>query len=221
MIVVTVGHPSFNMCATAVPRAKFQSVVQHSFILERLFSGERRDVDHLRSILIEYNHQPQCNIFNLVVRGEHFLIWNVQHLEEKSQILDVVGVAIVVNVEPKGGMRFWIDVSNRTVGSSTGNENGRRESSRSFWRHQTKVVVSVQRFGLQLVQISHVIDFEFIHIFLQIVREEIWNILTFIKLTVSIRCNQVIRFANSKNLSQTKRNFVLLVFVIAGKGTER
>lgn len=56
----------------------------------------------------------------LMSTSKCFFIGNMKHLEEESQILDVVSVVIVVNSKPKHSVRYGVNVSNLTCCSSTG-----------------------------------------------------------------------------------------------------
>ena len=127
---------------------------------------------------------------------------NVKHLEEESQILNVVSVLIVVDVEPEHGVGLRVLVSNLTSVVSGWNQNGGNIGSRTFRWHQTKVVVALHVPLLQLIEVLNTVKTEFLQIFLDIIGGKVGDVSWF-RLAHLLSGNEVIRLA--QNLFKIKR----------------
>ena len=80
-----------------------------------------------------------------------FVRWNWEHLEEESEVLNVVRAVIVVASEPEHCVGIGILVSNNTGCSSRGDQNRRRKRSSSLRGNQTKVIVPIDILLFELV----------------------------------------------------------------------
>jgi hypothetical protein len=145
--------------------------------------------------------------------SKRLFVRDMKHLEEESEILNVVGIVVVVDVEPKDGVRDWVDISYRTGRPSAGNENGRRIGACSFRRNQTKIIVTLRVGVFQLVQFLDIIHTELIEILSDIRRKKVRDV-SLVDLTVSVSLNQVIGFRNTQEFSQAKGNLVLAVVLL-------
>lgn len=136
-----------------------------------------------------------------MVGALNFRVRNVEHLEEETDILNVVGVVIVVDVEPIHSMSFWVLVTHCSSIVSGWDQNGGRIGSRTLRWHQTKVVVSVHVLLLQLIKVINPIQTKFLQILFDIrgdkVGDEPW-----FRLAHPVRRNEVVRF--SQNLVEAE-----------------
>lgn len=141
------------------------------------------------------------------------LIRDVKHLEKESQVLDVVGVLVVVDVEPVHGMGLWVLVSNNTGVVSGWDQDRGSIGSGTFRRDQTEVVVSIHILFLQLIEVLDSSKAELLQVLLDIiggkVRDETW-----FRLAVNVQRNKVVRL--SQHLVQAKRE----LWTIGGEGTK-
>jgi hypothetical protein len=137
-------------------------------------------------------------------------VMDMKHLEEETEILNVVGILVVVDVEPKDGVRLWVDIPNRTGSPSARDEDRRRISACSFRRNQTKVVVAFGVEVFQLVQFIDIIHTELVKILSDILGKKVRDV-SLGDLTVSVSRDQVIGFGNTKDFSQAKGHAVLLI----------
>ena len=138
---------------------------------------------------------------------------NMKHLEEESEILNVVGIIVVVDVEPKDGVRLWVDISYLTRSPSARDEDGRRVGACSFRRNQTKVIVTLRVGVFQLVQILDIIHTELVEILSDIRGKKVRDV-SLVDLTVSVRLNQVIGFGDAKEFAQAKGHAIAAVLAI-------
>ena len=151
--------------------------------------------------------------------GRHFFVGDVKHLEKQTQVLDEIGVVIVVDGEPKHGVGYRIDVSHLPGRSSTGNENGRTKGSGTFRRHQTQVVVAFGVGIFQFVQILHVINAQIVHFLFQVLGHKVGDVI-FLDFAVTVGGNQVIGAAESKEFAQTKGHALFFLVTATGKSTD-
>jgi hypothetical protein len=138
---------------------------------------------------------------------------DMKHLEEESEILNVVGILVVVNVEPKDGVRLWVDISYRTGSPSARDEDGRRISACSFRRNQTKVIVTLRVGVFQLVQFLDIIHTELVEILSDIRGKKVRDV-SLVDLTVSVGWNQVIGFRDAKEFAQAKGHTVVVLAAV-------
>jgi hypothetical protein len=149
---------------------------------------------------------------------DRFFVRNVEHLEEKSKILNVIGVIVIVYSEPEHSMRFRILVSNNALSFSGRNQDGGRKGSSAFWGHQTQVIVTLCVTLFQLIQIFNTLQTECFHLLLDIIRNKIGNVLG-LGATLLVSRNQVIGFFANK-FTNSKRNRRLFLLVISGKSSD-
>jgi hypothetical protein len=136
--------------------------------------------------------------------GTSLLGRNVEHLEEESKILDVVGIVIIVDGEPEHGMGFRILVSNHSRSPSRGDKDGRRENTSSLRRDQSQIIVTLSVSGFQFIQIFNTVQTKLLQILLDIIGDKVGNARLFC-LTVLFSWNQVISLL-SEELSNTETN---------------
>jgi len=126
--------------------------------------------------------------------GMRVFIWrNREHLKEQSEIFDVVRVVVVVNGEPEHRMGVGILVSDDAGSSPGGNQNGRREGPGSLRRDQTQIVVPVDVFLLELVQIFDAVQSHLFHLLFDVFGEELGHVL-WSRIVLLVGGNQVIGF---------------------------
>jgi hypothetical protein len=140
-------------------------------------------------------------------------VGDMKHLEEESEILNVVGIIVVVDIEPKDGVRLRVDVSYRTGSPSAWDEDGRRISACSFRRHQTKVIVPLRVGVFQLVQLLDIIYTKLIKILSDIRRKKVRDV-SLVNLTIPVGRNQVIRFRDAKEFAQAKGHTVVVLAAV-------
>jgi hypothetical protein len=148
--------------------------------------------------------------FLLMGPSKGIFVGDMKHLEEESEIFNVVGVVVVVDGEPKDRVRLRVDISYLTGFPSARNEDGRRKGAGTFRRNQTKVIVTFRVGVFQLVEILDIIHTKLVEILSDIRGEKIRDV-SLADLTVSLRRNQVIGFGNTKDFSQAKGRLVLLL----------
>ena len=136
-----------------------------------------------------------------MVGALNFRVRNVKHLEEETDILNVVGVVIVVDVEPIHSMSFRVLVAHSPRIVSGWDQNGGRIGPRTFRWHQTKVVVSIHVLLLQLIKVINTIQTELLQILLHIRGNKVGN-MSWFRLAHPVRRNEVVRF--SQNLVEAE-----------------
>ena len=130
--------------------------------------------------------------------GVCVFIWrNWKHLEEQSEIFDVVRVVVVVNGEPEHRVRIGVLVSHDAGGSPGGDQNGRREGPGSLGGDQTEIVVPIDVLLFELVQIFDAVQSHLFHLLFDVVGEEFGHVFRS-RIVLLIRGNQVIGFFSEK-----------------------
>ena len=113
-------------------------------------------------------------LYTLVCRGG-FVVGNVKHFEKESEVLNVVGVVVVVDGEPEHGVCFGVLVSNDAVVHAGRDENGGLKGSGSLGGDQSEVIVSLHVFFFEFVEIFDTLQTQFFHILLDLGWDKIGN----------------------------------------------
>lgn len=146
------------------------------------------------------------------------LIWDMKHLEEKSQILDEVGIIIIMNVEPIHGMGCWILISDTPTPHPTRDQNWTRETSSTLGWNKSQLIVSLHILLLHLIQILNSRKTELLEILLDL-RGGVFGNMTGFGLTVGLSGNEVIGFHGSDDLAEAEGE--LGVVLVGGEGAGR
>lgn len=91
-----------------------------------------------------------------------------EHLEEESEVLDVVGVVVVVDVEPVHGVGLGVAVADCTGGHPAGDEDGGGEGSGALGGDEAEVVVALHVLLLELVEVLDAVDAELVEVLLEL-----------------------------------------------------
>jgi len=121
------------------------------------------------------HHQNIPEFENLMV-GMGVLIRNGKHLEEKSKILDVVGILIVVDGEPVHGMGGRITVANNAVVLARWDKDGGGEGTGSLWRNKAELIVSLHVLLLELIEILDTVKAKLFEVFLDVIGDIIGDV---------------------------------------------
>lgn len=135
------------------------------------------------------------------------LVGDVQHLKEQAEIFDVIGIVVVVDVEPEDGVRFRIHIPDGARRSTTRDQDGGAKSSRAFGGDQSEVIVTVVIGIFQFVEIMNVVQAKLIQILLDIGGQKVRNV-ALVDASVAIRRNQIVGLTKAEEFSQTKRNLL-------------
>ncbi len=121
-------------------------------------------------------------------------IRNMKHLEEKSQILNVVSILIIMDGKPIDRMRSWIFIANNSTIHPRWNQNRRSETSRSFRWNQAKFIVPIHILLFHFIKVFNTRQSEFLKVFFDFRGGKVWNG-AFFGFTVGIGWDEVVRFA--------------------------
>ncbi len=124
------------------------------------------------------------------------IIRDVEHLEKKSQILNVVRIVIIMNVEPIHGMSGGIFIPYTPTIHPRWDENRRCKTPRTFRWNKSKVIVPLHILLLHLIQIFNTGQSELLKVLLDLWRCEVGDVSGF-SFSLRIGWDEVIRFDGS------------------------
>lgn len=96
------------------------------------------------------------------------IVGDGEHLEEEPEVLDVVGVVVVVDVEPVHGVGLGVAVPDAAGGHPAGDEDGRLEGPGALGGDEAEVVVALHVLLLELVEVLDAVDAELVEVLLEL-----------------------------------------------------
>jgi len=91
-----------------------------------------------------------------------------EHLEEEPEVLDVVGVVVVVDVEPVHGVGLGVAVADGTGGHPAGDEDGAGVGAGPLGGDEAEVIVALHVLLLELVEVLDAVDAELVEVLLEL-----------------------------------------------------
>ena len=91
-----------------------------------------------------------------------------EHLEEQAEVLDVVGVGVVVDVEPVHGVGLGVAVPDGAGGHPAGDEDRAGVRPGALGGDEAQVVVPLHVLLLELVEVLDAVDAELVEVLLEL-----------------------------------------------------
>ena len=91
-----------------------------------------------------------------------------EHLEEQAEVLDVVGVGVVVDVEPVHGVGLGVAVPDGAGGHPAGDEDRAGVRPGALGGDEAEVVVPLHVLLLELVEVLDAVDAELVEVLLEL-----------------------------------------------------